>query len=106
MLQASVHRARNSVAEHIHGESIAENPRGNRFEYHSCSLYRILLFEKYSCHLPEQHHPGTRVYVSSRFCGWNSLLSMMHQAKAIGNDLLQVSALHPEGFHMIGNAIL
>ncbi|KAM7249151.1 hypothetical protein ACFE04_021576 [Oxalis oulophora] len=76
-LQASILRPRDSVSKLIDGQSFTTNPR-------------------------EQYHPGTRVYVSSRFCGWDSLMSIMHQAKVLGTDLLQVSALHPEGFHVIG----
>ncbi|KAG8229731.1 hypothetical protein J437_LFUL007906 [Ladona fulva] len=47
-------------------------------------------------------HPGTSIYVSNRFDGWSSLVSMRHQVKAFGSDLMNITSQHPEGIHLIG----
>ncbi|XP_046398559.1 lysosomal thioesterase PPT2 homolog [Ischnura elegans] len=47
-------------------------------------------------------HPGTEIYMSDRFNGWSSLVSMWHQVKAFGSDLMNVSSSHPDGIHLIG----
>nr|CAD7568058.1 unnamed protein product [Timema californicum] len=47
-------------------------------------------------------HPGTKTYITNRFSGWSSLSPMWHQVNELGNDLMKISAAHPEGINLIG----
>lgn len=47
-------------------------------------------------------HPGTKVYVTNEFGGLWSLEPMWHQVRKIGDEFMRISAVHPEGFHVIG----
>ncbi|KAF5271373.1 hypothetical protein FQA39_LY08171 [Lamprigera yunnana] len=50
----------------------------------------------------EELHPGTVVYNIDRFGGWSSLDSMWFQVQQLGNDVMNISDSHPEGFHFLG----
>lgn len=47
-------------------------------------------------------HPGTKVYIANRYDNWASLEPMWRQTEKFGEDLLNISAQHPEGIHLIG----
>lgn len=53
-----------------------------------------------------QLHPGTIVYTTNRFSGWSSLEPMWHQVQEFGNDLMNISKVHPEGIHFLGKISL
>ncbi|CAD7085447.1 unnamed protein product [Hermetia illucens] len=50
----------------------------------------------------EREHPDTKVYNCDKFSGWNSLESAWRQIKEIGEYLMTICKLHPEGVHLIG----
>lgn len=50
----------------------------------------------------QKAHPGTKVYVTDKFGGWSSLAPMWHQIQEMGEDLMKISAAHPEGINLIG----
>ncbi|KDR22190.1 lysosomal thioesterase PPT2 homolog [Zootermopsis nevadensis] len=50
----------------------------------------------------KQAHPGTKVYVTDKFAGFSSLTPMWHQIQEMGEDLMKISADHPEGINLIG----
>ncbi|CAB3231434.1 unnamed protein product [Arctia plantaginis] len=50
----------------------------------------------------QEKHPGTIVYNVNRFESWSSLETMWHQVLEIGNDIVKISASHPEGINLIG----
>lgn len=70
--------------------------------------------ERVSCTVPggrqmiEKHsfqeHPDTKVYNCDKFSGWNSLESAWRQIKEIGEYLMTICKLHPEGVHLIGKS--
>lgn len=49
-----------------------------------------------------QLHPGTLVYNTDRFAGWSSLESMWQQVEEIGNDVISIGAVFPEGINLVG----
>jgi hypothetical protein len=42
------------------------------------------------------------VYATDKFGGWSSLEPVWHQIQEIGEDLMKISAAHPEGINLIG----
>lgn len=51
---------------------------------------------------PLQAHPGTKIYVTDRFSGWNSLENAWSQVNEIGKDIEAISKEHPDGIHLLG----
>uniref|UniRef100_A0A1B6MNE8 palmitoyl-CoA hydrolase n=1 Tax=Graphocephala atropunctata TaxID=36148 RepID=A0A1B6MNE8_9HEMI len=49
-----------------------------------------------------QVHPGTIVYIINQYGGLFSLEPMWRQVKNIGDEILQICAIHPDGIHLIG----
>ncbi|XP_067002663.1 lysosomal thioesterase PPT2 homolog isoform X2 [Anabrus simplex] len=50
----------------------------------------------------QEAHPGTDIHVPGKFGGWSSLAPMWHQVVDLGNDLMKLSAAHPQGINLIG----
>lgn len=48
-------------------------------------------------------HPDTVVYNLGQFSGWSSLENAWYQVDQLGNELMSICALHPEGVHLLGN---
>ena len=40
--------------------------------------------------------------MTDKFGGWSSILPMWHQIQEMGEDLMKISAAHPEGINLIG----
>ncbi|KAJ2944523.1 hypothetical protein O0L34_g3868 [Tuta absoluta] len=53
-------------------------------------------------HRIQEKHPGTVIYNVNRFESWSSLETMWHQVLEIGQDVANISSLHPEGINIIG----
>lgn len=51
---------------------------------------------------PLKIHPGTQVYNTPRYAGWNSLEPMWHQVEQIGEDVMAIAAAYPEGINLLG----
>lgn len=41
--------------------------------------------------------------MTDKFAGFSSLTPMWHQIQEMGEDLMKISADHPEGINLIGN---
>ncbi|KAF7392499.1 hypothetical protein HZH68_009247 [Vespula germanica] len=50
----------------------------------------------------EEMHPGSQVYNTIRYAGWESLQPMWRQVEEIGMDVISIGAAFPEGIHLIG----
>lgn len=40
--------------------------------------------------------------MTDKFGGWSSIAPMWHQILEMGEDLMKISAAHPEGINLIG----
>ena len=49
-----------------------------------------------------KNHPGTEIYVTNRFGGWSSLENMWYQVQQLGEDMMNITKLYPDGIHLLG----
>ncbi|XP_046685339.1 LOW QUALITY PROTEIN: lysosomal thioesterase PPT2 homolog [Homalodisca vitripennis] len=47
-------------------------------------------------------HPGTEVYITNQYGGLYSLEPLWRQVKYIGDEIMQICAINPDGIHLIG----